>query len=1073
MDIIKSFVQDNLVDHHIRSFNHLITFGLQEIVNREPPICSTENQPGLTFGAVHVDNPVFLDSNRQQRPMFPNHARKQNITYEGVVSVNIIYNGKEIQRVPIGKIPIMLRSAVCNLTATNLVANEECSNERGGYFIIKGKERVLVGQLRPCYNRVYTFACKPTERYTYYSEIRSMNDSGVSVLVKALVDSKLNCVFSLPYHKSLLPAGLVFKALGIELNDVFACTRCNDRLFVESLTDQYNQHETADSAMEEIADRLPTKCEGEPVKYVRLILEKELFYHIGDMTNEKSGLHLAYILKRLLAVATGSLEVDDKHNLSNKRLDTSGNLVAFIFNGLFKQFVKSLSTQMRDRMQQNKDSRHIDPIPIIRSINTISGMSSCFMSSNWTTQKSSSAYSREGVSQVLSVQNYGARISHLRRLMLPNGVKGKNASARMLHSSQFSFLCPYETPEGERVGLVTNLGLTTNVTLPIHSHEIISCGLLDELVDPLTNRFLVLLNGRIMGSCSDAFEFKKRFNEYRLKNLVDPTTSLVWQRYANELHIWSDEGRLYRPLFSINSENKVNSEGTFKDLVKSGDIVFRDVQELEQAVVAMDASDLRRNRCEYMEICPAASMMSIMASVIPFANHSQSPRNAYQSSMGKQAIGVPSEAFRYRYDTTLHVLDYAQQQLTKSEMVNVIKFNEMNHGAMPIVAIMTFNGFNQEDSIILNRASIERGLFSSMTYFTLVEEEKKRGNADFETICLPKKIYRKHDINYSYLDDNGIVRNDQRIYLKPGDAIVGKTQNKSVKKDGMRQLETTDATVTIKPGEEGFVDSVLDITNSDGIRIIKIRMRKLRYPEIGDKFASCCAQKGTCGMIYAQEDMPFDKNGMSPDLILNPHAIPSRMTINMLIEQTLNLVACKTGKFQDATTFAHPNITDELITKLKSAGFTDCHGNPEYKQTLYSGVTGKKYPCKIMIGPNSYQRLKHLVSDKIHARMAGPVDVLTRQPVSGRSRDGGLRAGPMEIDATVASGCSNMVRELMYEQSDKYLLPVCEKCGMIPHKTTYCQNCDDEGKVSKRITPFATKLLYQLLGGHGIKVKIQ
>lgn len=1076
MEIIKSFVQENIVDHHIKSFNHLITFGLQEIVNKEPPICCSETNQGLKFGAVHVDKPVFLDSNRQQRPMFPNHARKQNITYEGVVSINVIYNGKETQRVPIGKIPIMLRSSVCNLTPANLVANEECGNELGGYFIIKGKERVLVGQLRPCYNRVYTFDCKPTERYAYYSEIRSMNESGISVLVKALIDTKHNCVFSLPYHKSLLPAGLVFKALGVQLCDIFSCVRCNDKLFIESITDQYNQHETSESAMEEIADRLPTKCEGDPIKYVRMILEKELFYHIGEMTTEKSALHLAYILKRLLSVATGSLEVDDKHNLSNKRLDTSGNLVAFIFNGLFKQFVKSLSTQMRDRMQQGttaKDSRHIDPIPIIRSINTISGMSSCFMSSNWTTQKSSNAYSREGVSQVLSVQNYGARISHLRRIMLPNGVKGKNASARMLHTSQFSFLCPYETPEGERVGLVTNLGLTANITLPIYSHEIISCGIFDSLESPLTHRFLVILNGKIMGSCQDAYSFKKRFNEYRMKNLVDKTTSLVWQRYSNEIHIWSDEGRLYRPLFSVDIENKVNTTGTFKNLLNSGDIVFRDVQELEQAVVAMDDSDLKRNRCEYMEICPAASMMSIMASVIPFANHSQSPRNAYQSSMGKQAIGVPSEAFRYRYDTTLHVLDYAQQPLTKSEMVNVIKFNEMNHGAMPIVAIMTFNGFNQEDSIILNRASIERGLFSSTTYFTLVEEEKKRGNADFETICLPKRIYRKHDINYSFLDDNGIVRNDQRIFLKSGDAIVGKTQNKSVKKDGTRHLETTDGTVVIKPGEEGFVDSVLDITNSDGIRIIKIRMRKQRYPEIGDKFASSCAQKGTCGMIYAQEDMPFDKNGMSPDLILNPHAIPSRMTINMLIEQTLNLVACKTGEFQDATTFAHPNITDELITKLKSSGFTDCTGNPEYKQTLYSGTTGKRYPCKIMIGPNSYQRLKHLVSDKIHARMAGPVDVLTRQPVSGRSRDGGLRAGPMEIDATVASGCSNMVRELMYEQSDKYVLPVCERCGIVPLKPTYCQNCDDEGIVSKKITPYATKLLYQLLGGHGIKVKIQ
>jgi DNA-directed RNA polymerase beta subunit len=226
-------------------------------------------------------------------------------------------------------------------------------------------------------------------------------------------------------------------------------------------------------------------------------------------------------------------------------------------------------------------------------------------------------------------------------------------------------------------------------------------------------------------------------------------------------------------------------------------------------------------------------------------------------------------------------------------------------------------------------------------------------------------------------------------------------------------------------------------------------------------------------MIYAQEDMPFDKDGICPDLILNPHAIPSRMTINMLIEQTLNLVACQTGKFQDATTFAHPDITTELETKLRAVGFTDPDGTPEYKRVLYSGTTGERFPCRIMIGPVSYQRLKHMVSDKIHARMAGPVDVLTRQPVAGRSRDGGLRAGPMEIDATIASGCSNIVRELMYEQSDKHLLPVCDRCGCVPHKSTYCQNCDEYGSITEKITPYATKLLYQLLGGHGIKTKIQ
>ena len=1050
MDSIKDFVRENIVDHHISSFNYFISNGIQEILNREQSVA------GITFGAVHVDKPSFNDMNRVEKPMLPNHARKQNITYEGVVRVNIVYNGKETQRVPIGKIPIMLRSAVCNLTRTNMVESEECSNDPGGYFIIKGKERVLVGQLRPCYNRVYTHACKPLEKYSYYSEIRSMNESGVSVLVKALIDNKNACFLSLPYIKTTLPAGYVFRALDIELENVLKWCRCKDRLFVAAMTEQYNQFSTSEDVIEEIANRLPSVCEGDPKEYIRTILSKELFYHLGMLTAEKSARHIAYILKRLVSVATGSLEVDDVHNLSNKRLDTSGNLVAFIFNGLFKQFVKTLSTQMSNKISNGT----IDPISIIKSINTITyGMSSCFMSSNWTTQKTSNAYSREGVSQVLSVQNYGAKLSHLRRLMLPNGVKGKNTAARLLHSSHFSFLCPYETPEGERVGLVTNLALTTNISIPIASHEIVESGIFETTANETDGRFLVLLNGKIMGTCDDALAFKRKFNDYRSKHVIDEKVSMVWQRYADEIHVWSDEGRMYRPLYSVRADNTVDNSR----------FVFRDVQELEQAVVAMDTNDLKRNKCEYMEICPAASMMSIMASVIPLADHSQSPRNAYQASMGKQAIGIPSEAFRYRYDTTLHVLNYPQQPITKSKMVNVIKFNEMSHGSVPIVAIMTFNGFNQEDSLILNKSSLERGLFSAMTYSTIVEEEKKKGNTDFETICLPKLQYRRHDVNYSHLGDDGVVKN-KSVYLKAGDAIVGKTQNKTVKKDGIRQLETTDITVVIKPGEEGFIDSVIDLVNSDGARIIKIRMRKLRFPEIGDKFASSCAQKGTCGMIYAQEDMPFDKNGVHPDVIINPHAIPSRMTINMLIEQTLNLVGCKVGKFQDATTFEHPNITEELSAKLKEAGFTDYNGDG-YKSVLYSGTTGEKYKTRIFMAPAFYQRLKHLVSDKIHARMYGPVDTLTRIPIAGRSHGGGLRLGAMEIDATIASGCSNMIRDLMYEQSDKYVMPVCDRCGQVPLKPDYCQICDD-GMVTKKITPYATKLFYQLLQGHGMKIKI-
>lgn len=1055
MESIREYIEGkNLVAHHLRSFDHLLTDGLQSIINREPPVIGKQHV--VRFGHIVVDNPKSIKSDGLVVDTFPNQCRKENSTYEGTIYVNLsvetLSNGSVVEypRVPIGRLPIMIRSSACNLINKNPADHEECSNDVGGYFIVKGKERVLVGQLRPAYNKVYVFAAKSDDKYDYFSEIRTMNSAGSSVLVRAMIDDKSRCYFSLPYIKNLIPAGIVFRALLDIGNESIFLSILSDVVTSNSkreLIDQYNEYSTSSEAISYIASILPEDREN-PIEYVNGILNNELFYHIGMFDETKCVIHLAYMLRRLIAVSSGRLLCDDKHNLSNKRLDTSGNLIAFIFNGLFKQFVKLLHVQLTKEQQSA-----LHPLFVIRTINVMTyGFSSCFMSSRWTTQKSSKSYSREGVSAVLKIQNYGDRISHLRRIMLPNGVKGKVSTARHVHASQFSFVCPYETPEGDRVGLVNNLSLGVDVTVDIPSCEILV--VLEQIVGfdttSVDKKILVLLNGRIVGSCDDPFAFKRRFEEYRSSDVLDDRVSFVWQRYIDEIHIWSDEGRMVRPLYDMKRT-----------------VVYRDIQELEQSVVAMDESDIDRNVCDYMEICPAATIMSVMASVIPLANHSQSPRNAYQASMGKQAIGIPCESFLYRYDTTLNVLHYAQQPIARSEMVNVLKFNEMSHGINAIVAILTFED-NQEDSIILNKSSIDRGLFVATTYRTIVEEERKQGNSDFESICLPKMEYRRHDVNYSHLDSNGIVKNDSTILLKVGDAIVGKTMNKTVvrKETGGRYLETKDTSVTIKSGEEGYVDSVSDTTNMDGTRVVKIRTRLLRIPEIGDKFSSSTAQKGTCGMIYRQEDMPFDKDGVVPDIIINPHAIPSRMTINMLIEMCLSLIGCKIGKFQDATTFAHPDIVNELEEKLSSAGLS------EYRTQLYSGITGTKFDTKTFVAPAFYQRLKHMVSDKIHARMTGPLDVLTHQPVAGRSRDGGLRFGNMECDATLASGASRMVKEFMYDQSDKYTIHVCERCGQIPLVKEYCQTCEDADVIEKT-TPYATKLFYQLLQGMGVKIEIK
>ncbi|MGL5961576.1 MAG: hypothetical protein ACRCZ0_06435 [Cetobacterium sp.] len=1086
MRLIKEFYKTTqFVNHQIDTYNDFITKGMQSIVRREPELkilndevdssgkqlCTTPTMI-LKFGHVYVDKPKFIHPNRTILPLFPNEARQKNISYEGTIYASLkVINTETNQstihnQVPIGKIPVMLRSNVCNLTENNRIQNKECSNDYGGYFIIKGKERVLIGQLRRAYNKVYV-EYNAEDKFKYLAEIRSTNVQGNSILIQLKINTLTHeFFFSLPYIKFLLPAGLVFKALGISETDMIKYCGVQSNLQIKSiLIKQYNVQLTQKDAILSISNELDDDTKD--FEYIQTILNKELFYHLGDLTTEKSAIHLGYMMKKLSAVVYYKKTIDDKDNLANKRLDSTSSLICFLFQGLFKQFVKTISNQL-------KTKKNPDPVSVIKSINIITqGLNISFMTGNWNTQKSST-FTRVGVSQVLSMQNYGAKISHLRRIMLPIGKKGKNPHARQLHSSHFSFICPYETPEGDTVGIVSNLALSTQISVEIPKNDV------ERIVKRIKifrkdvdGKILVMINGNIIGSCDDGYVFYSKFNEFRNSDLIDSSVSIVWIKDEQEIHIQTDEGRLLRPLFVIGEKNKIcykeqhadQSQLSWKEHVQNNNIVFREVWELEQSVVAMTEEDLKKNKCDYLEICPAATMMGVMASVIPLSNHSQSPRNAYQASMGKQAIGLPSEAFQYRYDTTLHVLDSPQQPLTKNEMVNMLHFNEMPHGANPIVAIMTYTGFNQEDSVILNKSAIDRGLFTSTTYKTIMEEEKKRGNSDFECICLPKYQYRNRNYDYSLLDDRGLICK-KNTYLKKGIVIIGKTSNKVKKGDKNKDIQTSDISVIIKQGEEGYLDSVLDTMTNEGIRVIKIRIRIPRIPEIGDKFASSTAQKGTCGMIYRQEDMPFDKNGITPDLIINPHAIPSRMTINMLIEMCFNLIGCKLGIEMDATPFKHDNIEKELSDWAKKTNLGS------YSSTMFSGLTGEIFPKKIFMAPCFYQRLKHMVIDKIHARVAGPLDTLTHQPVAGRARDGGLRFGEMEKDCMLSHGSTRILKECLFDKSDKYTIPVCMDCGNVPNKRIYCNNCEDNNIEIKNM-PYATKLLYQELMGMGLKLKIQ
>ena len=493
-------------------------------------------------------------------------------------------------------------------------------------------------------------------------------------------------------------------------------------------------------------------------------------------------------------------------------------------------------------------------------------------------------------------------------------------------------------------------------------------------------------------------------------------------------------------------------------------------------MIAMSLSDLRPDNTMYQythcEIHPSM-ILGICASIIPFPDHNQSPRNTYQSAMGKQAMGVYITNYQLRMDTLAHVLYYPQKPLGITRSMEYLHFRELPSGINATVAIACYSGYNQEDSVIMNQSSIDRGFFRSVFYRSYKDEERKmfgqpEGKDDSERFEKPNpevcEGMRKSD--YSKLDDDGLVLPGTRV--SGDDIIIGKTAPIDPTKDDSKmdasqgRFQRRDSSTALRSSEAGYVDQVMLTTNQDGRKFVKVRVRSVRIPQIGDKFASRHGQKGTIGLTMRQEDMPFSEQGITPDIVVNPHAIPSRMTIGHLVECLLSKVSALTGDEGDATPFTSVTV-DEISKLLMNFGY-----QKRGFETMFNGHTGRKLESSIFLGPTYYQRLKHMVDDKIHARARGPVALLTRQPMEGRARDGGLRFGEMERDCMISHGVASVLKEKLMDASDAFRVHVCDMCGLIAianlNKGTFeCRGCKNKTKISQVFLPYACKLLFQEL----------
>nr|AAY22444.1 RNA polymerase Rpb2 domain 6 [Lymphocystis disease virus 1] len=1014
-----------LTAHHIESYDRFLFFDIPAVVARDKIIQTTNFV--IEFKNIQYNKPKIT----------PLEAKQKDLTYAISINYEIDFNGKSTI-LEIFSLPLMLRSKLC---LTNNVAHqttfELCPNDPGGYFIVKGKERVLIPHIRPRYN-------VPMVKYEdgfYLCEFRSASETGSSTLIQARTDGKIVLEFSLPYIKQFVPAGTVFKTLGISFEEAFLLCGLGQKNkhtlncksgYYEALSTILYGHYTGNKT---VTDYVPVdvKCDNKE-SYVESLLKKEIFNHLEDHSPFNVACHLGYMINRLAAVTAGEAALTDKDDLAYKRVDTSGTLIEFLFKGLFKQYVRLIKNSL-------EILKNPDPINIVKNVNVITnGLNLCFATGNWSVKKTGPpSYMRVGVSQVLCNHNYGSRLSHLRRLMHAVGFKGKNFKIRRLHASHYGFICPYETPEGERVGVVLNTALSTAFSQGIPKNQI------KPLMEPYiknSGSFKVILNGEIVGYVDDPDQTIKF-----LKSVLPEEVSVFCYRFTpkiKECHVFSDKGRFLRPVL------------------------------VESKIIRVCAQEI--HHIKYKELPAYSTMTDVMASVIPFYNHAPSPRIAYQSNMGKQAVGITTlTGGRDRYDPTFYSLDYPQKALARTICYDRYKFDIMCHGAVPIVAVSTMDGYNQEDSVVLNKSSIDRGLFNITCYKTFVEIEKYKSKHDSELIAHPDFSIRNRDLDYSLLGKTGVLdpklgkKNKKyrcplcdALWFPAGTVLVGKVAKKLI--DGV--IVYRDVSLAVKADEEGYLDELLDHYTIETGRIIKVKLRSSKIPEIGDKFASFTAQKGTCGMIYRQEDMPFTAEGVVPDLIINPHAFPSRMTINYILQMCYGLAACYTGKIYDATPFKRYNLTEELkelALELKLE---------TWETTMYCGLTGKKFSSKIFIGPCDYQRLRHLVTNKIHSRISGPIDNLTHQPVAGRSRYGGIKVGEMEQWCKLSHGASAALKESLFDMSDKYTIPVCKTCKTISDDFEYCRKCDDI-EIEMKNCPYTSKLLFQELMAIGIHVQFE
>ena len=1037
---------------------------------------------------------------------------------------NVLNYQKKIKNVHIGKLPIMLKSDLCVLNQyKHLDHNEtgECYMDPGGYFIINGSEKTCISQERAAENQIYCFNIeKNNNKWSWKAEMKCIPDwkcispKQITMYIASRNNGYGKAMYlQIPRIKIPIPLFIIFRAFNIisdkEICELIMLNIDNEHmktmlLSLKASIIDANKYMTKEAAIKFIVNNViytpmnMDKETGSKKKYdfAMEVLSNDIFPHCKTETQKIY--MLGYMTNMLLQTSFGWLQESDRDSYMNKRVDLTGPLLNNLLRNYFNKLVKDMRKQIIREIntgswKSNDDYENIitktNIYKIIKSTTIEQGIKRALATGDFGIKQINS--NKVGVAQVLNRLTYLSSLSHLRRVNTPIDKSGKLVPPRRLHNSTWGFLCPAETPEGQSIGVVKNIAYLAHITINSNSSGLYdyilpiiqSIDTYDGSYKELDEFAKVFINGSWVGVTNDPEKIYAILKDKKSKGIINIYTSIIFNSKLKEIRVCNDAGRITRPLLKVkNNELLYNNsiiqkikddELNWDDLVvgiKLEDSIIEYVDSYEQnnAMIAMKPVDLNNNinnnniyHYSHCEIHPS-TIFGILASCIPFPDSNQSPRNTYQSAMGKQAIGMYVTNYDNRMDKTAYVLTYPMRPLVETRIMNIIKLNNIPSGQQVIVAIASHSGYNQEDSLLFNKGAIDRGLFLATIYHTEKDEDKKLFGTE-EIRCKPDKSKTKNIKfgNYDKLTSQGIMK--ENTLIEDRDIIIGKViPIKENKNDFTKNVKFSDGSISHRTQEESYVDKNYIETNGDGYNFCKVRIRNFRKPVIGDKFSSRHGQKGTIGNIIPEEDMPFTANGLKPDIIINPHAIPSRMTIAQLKETLLGKVLLEMGLFGDGTSFGEFDIST-IIDKLNELGY-ESKGN----ELMYNALTGEQLTMNIFIGPAFYQRLKHMVNDKQHSRSIGPMVNLTRQPAEGRSRDGGLRFGEMERDCMIAHGASRFTKGRIYDASDAFSVFICNKCGLIASFNNkehihYCNTCGNRNDFKYVELPYACKLMFQEL----------